>query len=87
LLPIALGVILGAIEADPSAARKRFFLKEEAKTLAYWCARCGSLNAMKTKVFWFFFSKKNCLLLPPGEARIRVNQKGGWYDCQAQLLT
>jgi hypothetical protein len=67
---------------DPCAARKRFFLEKEAKTFAYWCARCGSLNALnaiRTKVFWFFFSKKNCLLLPPGEARIWVNHKGGWY--------
>jgi uncharacterized OB-fold protein len=56
------GVILGAVVTDPSAARKRFFLKKEAKTFAYWCARCGSLHAMRTKVFWFFFSKKNCLL-------------------------
>jgi hypothetical protein len=58
-------VIPGEVETDPSAARKRFFLKKEAKTFPYWCARCGSLNAlnaMRTKVFWFFFSKKNCLL-------------------------
>ncbi len=35
---------------------------------------------MRTKVFWFFFSKKNCLLFSPGEARTWVNHKGGWYD-------
>jgi hypothetical protein len=55
-------LIPGAVETDPSAAGKRFFLKKEAKTFAYWCARCRSLNAMRTKVFWFFFSKKNRLL-------------------------
>jgi hypothetical protein len=55
-------LIPGAVETDQFAARKRFFLKKEAKTFAYWCARCGSLDAMRTKVFWFFFSKKNCLL-------------------------
>jgi hypothetical protein len=35
--------IPGAVETDPSEARKRFFLKKEAKTFAYWCARCGGL--------------------------------------------
>jgi hypothetical protein len=34
----------GAVETDPSEAEKRFFLKKEAKTFAYWCARCGSAN-------------------------------------------
>jgi hypothetical protein len=72
------GIISGAVETDPSAARKRFFLKKEAKTFPYWCARCGSLNTMRTKVFWFFFSKKNCLLFSSDEARIWVNHKGGW---------
>jgi hypothetical protein len=52
----------GAVETDASVARKRFFLKKEAKTFAYWCARRGSLSTMRTKVFWFFFSKKNCWL-------------------------
>jgi hypothetical protein len=28
------GLIPGAVESDPSAARKRFFLKKEAKTFA-----------------------------------------------------
>jgi hypothetical protein len=51
--------IPGAVETDPPVAGKRFFLKKEAKTFPYWCARCGSHNAMRTKVFWFFFSKKN----------------------------
>jgi hypothetical protein len=52
-----------AVETDPPAARKRFFLKKEVKTFPYWCARCGSLNAMRTKVFWFFFPKKNTFFL------------------------
>jgi hypothetical protein len=29
--------------ADSSAARKRFFLKKEAKTFAFWCAQRGSV--------------------------------------------
>jgi hypothetical protein len=73
------GIIPGAVETDPSAARKRFFLKKEAKTFAYWCAPCGSLDAMRTKVFWFFFSKKNCLLSFSWRSSIWVNHKGGWY--------
>jgi hypothetical protein len=28
----------------PFEARKRFFLKKEAKTFAYWRAQCGSAN-------------------------------------------
>jgi hypothetical protein len=52
-----------AVETDPPAARKRFFLKKEVKTFPYWCARCGSLNAMRTRVFWFFFPKKNTFFL------------------------
>jgi uncharacterized OB-fold protein len=34
----------GAFKTDASAARKRFFLKKEAKTFASLCARCGSAN-------------------------------------------
>jgi hypothetical protein len=64
-------LIPGAVGTHPAAARKRFFLKKEAKTSAYWRARYGSLNAMRTKVFWFFFSKKNCLLFSSGEDRKR----------------
>jgi hypothetical protein len=32
-------MIPGAVETNLSAARKRFFLKKEAKTFAYWCAQ------------------------------------------------
>jgi hypothetical protein len=64
------GVLIpGAVETAQSKARKRFFLKKEAKTFASLCARCGSLNAMRTKVFWFFFSKKNCFLASPAASR------------------
>jgi hypothetical protein len=46
-----------------SKGRKRVFLKKEAKTFAPWGARCPAANPMKSKVFWFFFSKKNRFLL------------------------
>jgi hypothetical protein len=38
---------------------KRFFLKKEAKTLANWLARQSGQNALRARVFWFFFAKKN----------------------------
>jgi hypothetical protein len=34
----------GGVETDPSEASKRFFLKKEAKTFAYWCARSGTAS-------------------------------------------
>jgi hypothetical protein len=47
---------------DRSQRRKRFFLKKEARTFANLCTRWIDANALVAKVFWFFFSKKNCLL-------------------------
>jgi hypothetical protein len=41
---------------------KTFFLKKEAKTFATSGARCGNAYTVEPKVFWFFFSKKNCFL-------------------------
>jgi hypothetical protein len=42
--------------------RKQFFFeKKNQKTFATWRMRCGSANTKITKVFWFFFSKKNSL--------------------------
>jgi hypothetical protein len=41
--------------------RKRFFLKKEAKTFAHQGTRCIQRVPKGSKVFWFFFSKKNCL--------------------------
>jgi hypothetical protein len=43
-------------------AGKRFFLKKEAKTFATWRARGINAHAKFSKVFWFFFSKKNSSL-------------------------
>jgi uncharacterized OB-fold protein len=40
---LTMTIIPGAVAAHSSAARKRFFLKKEAKTFAYWCASCGSV--------------------------------------------
>jgi hypothetical protein len=51
-------------------------LKKEAKTFPYWRARRGSLNAMRTKVFWFFFQKRTACFRPSGEAQIWVSNKG-----------
>jgi len=39
-------------------ARKRFFLKEEAKTFENWRKRCRNTPPQVSKVFWFFFSKR-----------------------------
>ncbi len=46
---------------------KGFFLKKEAKTFYPFASRTpGMARSNRTKVFWFFFSKKNrlpCLCL------------------------
>jgi hypothetical protein len=42
-------------------ARKRFFLEKEAKTFDYGGTRWIHRVPQGAKVFWFFFSKKNCL--------------------------
>jgi hypothetical protein len=45
---------------EPSIkARKRFFLKKEAKTFAHKAIRRCHRKPLIAKVFWFFFSKKN----------------------------
>jgi methionine-rich copper-binding protein CopC len=41
--------------------RKRFFLAKEAKTFISLDTRVSNAYAIGAKVFWFFFSKKNCL--------------------------
>jgi hypothetical protein len=53
---------LRQIKVDQAEARKRFFLKKAAKTLASWPIRQPPNNPLRTKVFWFFFSKKNRFL-------------------------
>jgi hypothetical protein len=40
-----------------------FFEKKKQKTFSSCRALAGSARQV-AKVFWFFFSKKNCLLLP-----------------------
>jgi hypothetical protein len=47
------------IRATPTKARKRFFLKKEAKTFAPLSRAPQQARDSKAKVFWFFFSKKN----------------------------
>jgi hypothetical protein len=46
-------------------SKKALLFEKEAKTLAHWFACWGSPSALITKVFWFFFSKKNCLPYGP----------------------
>jgi hypothetical protein len=53
--PASLSTLLG------QGVRKRFFLEKEAKTFAYWGKRWVQRVPKVSKVFWFFFSKKNCL--------------------------
>jgi hypothetical protein len=47
------------VHLPPWAGRKNFFLKKEAKTLA---RLSRIIRRQPRKVFWFFFSKKNCFL-------------------------
>ena len=47
----------------PLAAEVRkdfFFEKKKQKTFAMWDRGCGNARLKGPKVFWFFFSKKNC---------------------------
>jgi hypothetical protein len=50
--------------ADPGVERKRFFLEKEAKTFAHGGARWIQRAPKISKVFWFFFTKKNASYLP-----------------------
>jgi hypothetical protein len=44
---------------EPSIkARKRFFLKKEAKTFAHKAIRRCHRKPLIAKVFWFFFQKR-----------------------------
>jgi hypothetical protein len=42
-----------------------FFEKKKQKTFALLRARCDCRARKRSKVFWFFFSKKNCFLCAP----------------------
>jgi hypothetical protein len=53
----------GILRDDRCEDRKRIFLKQEAKMPVPWRARRGHANAKESKVFWFFFSKKNIFSL------------------------
>jgi hypothetical protein len=45
--------------------RERFFFeKKKQKTSVHWRMRWGNAYPKIPKVFWFFFSKKNCFLFP-----------------------
>jgi len=48
-------------KADPYSAGKQFFFeKKNQKTFAYKACALPQRAHQWTKVFWFFFSKKNC---------------------------
>jgi hypothetical protein len=50
------------VEIGLNTARKRFFLKKEAKTFISKAAHRRNAETIIAKVFWFLFSKKNrCL--------------------------
>jgi len=52
--------------ASWTSLRKEVFFSEEKKqkTFTSWSGFSPAAHAITTKVFWFFFSKKNCLLKP-----------------------
>jgi hypothetical protein len=54
-------VIPGCLEADPSAARKHFFLKKEAKTFARLAYALGQRERLIIKSFLVLFLKKELL--------------------------
>jgi hypothetical protein len=50
---------------QPTKAEERkhfFFEKKKQKTFGYWSRAGRTVGSKLTKVFWFFFSKKNCFL-------------------------
>ena len=57
-IPLLTKVCLKTREADA----KRFFLKKEAKTFAQLSRTRQRVRDSLTRVFWFFFAKKNCFL-------------------------
>jgi hypothetical protein len=54
-------IILGCLEADPSTARKHFFLKKEAKTFAHLAYAVGQRERLIIKSFLVLFLKKELL--------------------------
>ncbi len=60
-------LIPGCLEADPSTARKHFFLKKEAKTFAYLAYALGQRERLINKSFLVLFLKKE--LLPSSPSR------------------
>jgi hypothetical protein len=62
----------GALCRDLGGRKQFFFEKKNQKTFSRFGARCrsGRVN-QRAKVFWFFFSKKNCFLAVPA-LRVRA---------------
>jgi hypothetical protein len=46
-------------------AKEALLFEKRNKAFVNGRTRCGGVYAKKAKVFWFFFSKKNCFLTPP----------------------
>jgi hypothetical protein len=60
--------------------RSSFLKKKKQKTFDFLAPSVGQLGTKVTKVFWFFFSKKNCFLawaLPTPALPTRGREKKG----------
>ncbi len=55
-------VIMIGAPAERSESKAFFFERKKQKALVAAVAESPESGAKETKVFWFFFSKKNCLL-------------------------
>ncbi len=54
-------LMIGALGVA-SKSKRFFFEKKKQKAFVAAVAEAPASSAQGTKVFWFFFSKKNCLL-------------------------
>jgi hypothetical protein len=45
-----------------SGSKKALLFEKRSKNFCSLATRWGNANALFAKVFWFFFTKKNCLL-------------------------
>jgi hypothetical protein len=54
--------LAGCIEPPAREGRKAFFFEKRSKKLCYLGVRQPGRTPEWPKVFWFFFSKKNCFL-------------------------
>jgi hypothetical protein len=76
-------VIPGRLEADPSIARKHFFLKKEAKTFAYLTYALGQRERLIIKSFLVLFLKKELL---PCLSQPQLWSRSGMGETQGNLV-